>query len=59
MAGAGAAFWIQAMLPRRRRELTQLLGAAGIMAVAPAAYYVTDEIHMAAWSLCLPPAARR
>jgi hypothetical protein len=54
-AAAGAAFFAQAMAKRASRDnraAAQIIGAAGLTAVAPAAWYaVTGRFGGAAWSL--------
>ena len=56
-AGAGAAFCLQALVKhadRDNREAAQMIGAAGLTAVAPAAWYVvTGAVSVAAWALWL------
>jgi hypothetical protein len=54
-ATAGSAFLVQSVLKRtgrRARAPAQMIGAAGLTATAPAAYYaVTGQLDLIAWSL--------
>ena len=51
-AAAALAFIMQALLRKRARVAAQMVGAAGLTATAPAAYYLaTGHLNTIAWSL--------
>jgi hypothetical protein len=51
-AAAGLSFLVQALLRKRARVTAQIVGAAGLTATAPAAFYLaTGHLTAMAWSL--------
>jgi hypothetical protein len=53
-AGSASAFAAQTILKKRSRIAAQIIGAAGLTATAPAAFYVaTGRLDLMAWSLWL------